>query len=98
MKSKFQVAEPVSAYEAKTHLPKLIARTEKGERFIITRHGLPVAQLIPIDAENSEQMKSSLAAVAKLRKRLNAKGVTLESVTSGNKLTIKELMHDGHRY
>jgi prevent-host-death family protein len=102
MKSKFQVAEPVSAYDAKTHLPNLIARAEKGERFIITRHGQPVAQLIPIDPENSELMESSLAAVAKLRKRLNAKGITLEnitkSVTSDHKMTIKEMAHDGHRY
>ena len=102
MKSKFQIAEPVSAYDAKTHLPNLIARAEKGERFVITRHGQPVAQLIPIDTENHELMQTSLLAIAKLRKRLNAKGVTLDSVTKSvtaeNKLTIKEMTHDGHRY
>jgi prevent-host-death family protein len=35
----------IGAYEAKTHLPKLLERVEKGERFVITRHGRPVAEL-----------------------------------------------------
>ena len=34
----------VTAYEAKTHLPRLI-RSERGETVIITRHGKPVASL-----------------------------------------------------
>ena len=38
----------VGAYEAKTHLPKLLARVAKGERFTITRHGVPVAVLSPV--------------------------------------------------
>jgi antitoxin (DNA-binding transcriptional repressor) of toxin-antitoxin stability system len=32
-------AEPVSAYDAKTHLPQLLERTGRGELFVITRHG-----------------------------------------------------------
>ncbi len=44
-------AEPVSAYDAKTHLPSLLERTARGERFVITRHGKPVAQLIPFDPD-----------------------------------------------
>lgn len=34
--------------EAKTHLSELLARVESGEELIITRRGLPVAQLSPI--------------------------------------------------
>ena len=37
----------VGAYEAKTHLAELLDRVEKGERITITRHGRPVAQLVP---------------------------------------------------
>ena len=36
----------VSAYEAKTHLPRLLRAAEQGETVIITRHGKPVAQLL----------------------------------------------------
>ncbi len=38
----------IGAYEAKTHFPKLLARVQKGERFVITRHGRPVAELVPL--------------------------------------------------
>jgi len=37
----------VGAYEAKTHLAALLDRVEKGERVTITRHGRPVAVLVP---------------------------------------------------
>ncbi|MFP4085845.1 MAG: type II toxin-antitoxin system Phd/YefM family antitoxin, partial [Desulfobacteraceae bacterium] len=37
--------ETVGAYEAKTHLPKLLERVMKGERITITKHGVPVAVL-----------------------------------------------------
>ena len=35
----------VGAYEAKTHLHRLLERVRKGERIIITRHGTAVAVL-----------------------------------------------------
>ena len=37
----------VGAFEAKTHLPKLLERVEAGETIVITRHGQPVAHLVP---------------------------------------------------
>ncbi|MYL07041.1 MAG: type II toxin-antitoxin system prevent-host-death family antitoxin, partial [Gemmatimonadales bacterium] len=37
----------IGAFEAKTHLPRLLRRVQTGERFVITRHGRPVAELIP---------------------------------------------------
>ncbi len=97
MKNKLTVAEPVSAYDAKTHLPSLIARTEKGERFIITRHGQPVAQLIPIEVENMSEVDEKLQHIANLRARLRAKGVTAKSAF-GEIHNLKNMTHDGHRY
>ena len=37
----------VGAYEAKTHLPELLQRVERGETITITRHGREVARLVP---------------------------------------------------
>lgn len=37
----------VAALEAGAHLSALLDRVERGERIIITRHGKPVARLIP---------------------------------------------------
>ncbi len=39
--------QEIGSFEAKTHLPAFLARVEKGEEFIITRHGKPVARLLP---------------------------------------------------
>lgn len=37
----------VGSYEAKTHLPRLLGRVEKGETITITRRGKPIAVLSP---------------------------------------------------
>ena len=38
----------VGAFEAKTHLPKLLNRVAEGERITITCRGKPVAVLVPV--------------------------------------------------
>jgi prevent-host-death family protein len=38
----------VGAFEAKTHLSSLLERVAKGEEIVITRHGKPLARLIPV--------------------------------------------------
>lgn len=37
----------VGVYEAKTQLPRLLDRVARGQRITITRHGVPVAVLVP---------------------------------------------------
>ena len=37
----------VNIHAAKTHLSRLLARAQKGERIVIARNGKPVAQLGP---------------------------------------------------
>ena len=37
----------INIYQAKTHLSRLIDRAAAGEEVIITRHGRPVAKLVP---------------------------------------------------
>jgi prevent-host-death family protein len=39
----------VGAYEAKTHLPRLLDEVATtGKSYVITKHGVPVAQLVPV--------------------------------------------------
>jgi prevent-host-death family protein len=40
----------VGSYEAKTHLPALLARVEKGAEIVITRREKPIARLVPMEA------------------------------------------------
>ncbi len=39
----------VGAYEAKTHLSGLLDKVAQGERITITKHGVPVALLVPVE-------------------------------------------------
>jgi len=44
----------VGSFEAKTHLPQLLERVSRGERFTITKHGRPVAMLVPPPVEKAD--------------------------------------------
>ncbi len=39
----------VNVHEAKTHLSRLLARVEAGERIVIARAGRPIAVLVPVE-------------------------------------------------
>jgi prevent-host-death family protein len=53
----------VQASEAKTHLPQLLDDVEHGETIIITRHGRPIARLVP-DAETRRAEVADAIATA----------------------------------
>lgn len=40
--------DPVSVYDAKTHLSRLLDAVEAGEEVVITRAGRPVARLVAV--------------------------------------------------
>lgn len=75
----------VGAYEAKTHLPKLLEEAEQGETILITRHGKEVARLVPPAKKTATA--DAAAAVAAWRK--TRKGITL-----GN-LKVRDLIEEG---
>jgi len=78
--------ETVGAYEAKTHLPKLLERVSKGERITITKHGILVAVLQPPDPEKAVDTKSIIAELRQLRNQHNLGG-----------LSIREMIEEGRR-
>ena len=42
------MVKEVGAFEAKTHLSRLLDEVEKGQSIFITRHGRRVAEVIPV--------------------------------------------------
>lgn len=50
----------VGAFEAKTHFSALLDKVEKGEQIIITKHGHPVAKLMPAGNSDREQSKEAI--------------------------------------
>lgn len=59
--------ESVGLFEAKTHLSELVARAERGEEVVITRHNRPVAKLVPVSATAPDAAARRAAVEALLR-------------------------------
>ena len=70
----------VGAYEAKTHLPQLIEKVLQGETIQITRHGVPVANLVPIDQEKNPA--DVLDELRRFRKGKRLKGISVKDLIS----------------
>jgi prevent-host-death family protein len=78
--------ERVGAYEAKTHLPKLLEQVAKGNRVTITKHGVPVAVLGPYDPENNVGIELVIKQLYEFRENNTLSG-----------LTIREMIEEGRR-
>jgi len=76
-----------SAYDARTHLPGLLGRAARGERFVITRHGKPVAQLIPFEAGDDAAIREAIVKDEAIRARLG-RGTRLELLDAFTALPI----------
>jgi prevent-host-death family protein len=77
----------IGAYDAKTHLPQLLERVARGESFLITKHGQPVAQLSPPPVEGPADAREAMQRIKELRK-----GITL-----GPDLSLRNLIEEGRR-
>ena len=76
----------VGAFEAKTHLAALLDAVSAGEQITITRHGRPVARLMPPVGEPAGSVADTIA-----RLRCFSEGQTLGG------LSIAELRDQGRR-
>ncbi len=77
----------IGSYEAKTHLPRLLDEVSGGEEITITKHGVPVARLVPPVGKESRSTREVIDELRALRR-----GVRL-----GDDLTIRGLIEEGRR-
>jgi len=76
----------ISAYQAKTHFSQLLARAEKGERVVITKHGRAVAQILPMEAEGRMSRDEAIRRLRAFRDRHRLEGITVrELIDEGRK-------------
>lgn len=68
-------------------LSELLEKMEYGEEITITRHGVPVAKLVPINRKASADERA--AAIGRMRERA-------ASLSLGG-LTIKQLLAEGRK-
>jgi len=66
----------VGAYEAKTKLSELLERVARGERIVITKHGIPVTILGPVGPQADPQ--KVVAELKAFRKGKTLKPLKLE--------------------
>lgn len=78
----------VGAVEAKTHLSRLLDKVEAAEEITITRHGEPVAKLVPVKpARTKKEVDALIAEIKRTRKGTSLGG-----------LSIRQLMNEGRKY
>lgn len=77
----------IGAFEAKTHLPRLLERVQKGERFVISKHGRPVAELIPYRKRDPDKIRVAIDDLKAFQKTHCLDG-----------LSIRDMIEEGRRY
>ena len=75
----------VGAYEAKTHLPRLLDKVARGQTIVITKRGIPVAKLVPV----REERRRSKREVVEARQEYQRAAPPLDGVS------VKELIAEG---
>jgi prevent-host-death family protein len=80
--------ETVGSFEAKTHLSSLLERVSKGERIAITKHGVPIALLVPVETGAGLDRNTVID-------ELKAFG---QGRTLAEGETIRDLIEEGRRY
>lgn len=80
------MSKKIGTYEARTHWSEVMQDVKKGERYVITHHGEPVAELIPSQTE-TRQERSKAAAGRLLALIANRK--------TGPSVDIKDAIEEG---
>ena len=78
----------VQSSEAKAHLTQLLSDVARGQSFTITRHGQPIAQLVPIVDRRRAEIEKVMDQIIAFRETMPR--LPLEDILSSR--------HEGHRH
>jgi prevent-host-death family protein len=70
----------VGAYQAKTNFSQLIDRVTRGERITITRHGVPVVVISPVETGNRRPAADVIKELKSFRRTLRLEGGSLREM------------------
>jgi prevent-host-death family protein len=70
----------VGAYEAETHLPKLLERVAGGQRITITKHGVAVAVLQPVSSFRNRDPRVVIDEIGMFRRGRKLRGLRLKEM------------------
>jgi prevent-host-death family protein len=77
----------VQASEAKAHLPSLLDAVERGETIVITRHGKPIARIVPEADRRRVGLDRVMAEIEEFRQTMPR--IPLEELFTAR--------HEGHK-
>jgi prevent-host-death family protein len=75
----------VGVYEAKTQLPRLLSRVARGERITITRHGVPVAVIVPTEARTRRPLADVVAELRAFGHGRRLRGLSLRTLVASGR-------------
>ena len=78
--------ERIGTHEAKTRLSELLAKVRKGQEFLITNRGEPVAKLLPASKLNQSQIRLAIKEIREIQSRNRLDG-----------LKIRDMIEEGRR-
>jgi prevent-host-death family protein len=76
----------ISSFEAKTKLSEVLREAEKGQEFIVTNRGKPIAKIVPIEKISISEWDLFINAATKIKKQQKGK------------ISIKSLIDEGRKY
>src|ERR1700719_445566 len=82
--------DTVGTFEAKTHLTRLLDRVASGEQITITRHGTPIARLVPVKPTSSRQIRETIAKLKQLSAGQTLGGLQGEALVDALPIVIDE--------
>jgi len=77
----------IGSYEAKTHLSDLLRKVGEGERITITKHGVPIARLVPFSDGPNIDLDQVVRDLKEFGKEHSLGGLSLQ-----------DMIHEGHKY
>ena len=80
----------IGVYEAKAHFSQLLDDVAAGKTVTITRHGVPVACIVPPTEKNRQDAAKAWEEWVAIREAHN--------ITLGDEVTVRDLIEEGRRY
>ena len=77
----------IGVFDAKTHLSQLLRRVQEGERFVITKHNRPVAELIPFRQRDASRIRAAIDQLAAFQEQ-----------HSLGEVSVRQLIEEGRRF
>ncbi len=90
--------QTIGAFDAKTHFSQIIEQVLSGEEFTVTKHGKPVARIVPVPTDaprdplfDREKRSQTIAAIAALRETVRAQTGTVSCKE------LLDMVHEGRK-